>query len=212
MKTQIDSIIARYTSTRAIPSWSKRAIISVDAKAYTLSKDSRPYFSITAEITTPASRLRHDIEAGGCLHDEILRFWPSLAPIVALHLSDALTGEPMHAEANGWYWMAGALGGAGEQYHGASGSNSKTPDECLAIVADHLRISREDATILRDAVQTVCAEKGNPSGRNYFNGFIEEQRPRWQAEAQAGIALLNDLTARQTAKRAEREARKLAVM
>lgn len=212
MKTQTDSIIARYTSTRAIPSWSKRAIISVDAKAYTLSKDSRPYFSITAEITTPASRLRHDIEAGGCLHDEILRFWLSLAPIVALHLSDALTGEPMHAEANGWYWMAGALGGAGEQYHGASGSNSKTPDECLAIVANHLRITLEEAKALRDEVWPTDRIPVPAQARKRFAAFVETLRPRWQAEAQAGIALLNDLTARQTAKRAEREARKLAVM
>jgi hypothetical protein len=55
-------------------------------------------FAITASIYTPASRRRSDIEAGGCLHDEIARVFPELAPLIRWHLFD--TTGPMHYVAN----------------------------------------------------------------------------------------------------------------
>lgn len=226
MKTSTDFIIARYTSTRAIPSWDKDAIITVDAKAYTLGENLHPYFSITANIVTPASKRRRDIDAGGCLHDEILRLWPQLAPIVALHLSDANTGEPMHAESNAVYWAGGVVN-LGAEYHGGTGSSAKNSDECLRILAEHLRISQESARALcvelaqafTKGAQTVAPTDAGPiaqkhrakAGRAAMQAEMTRQadgmRPRWQAEAQAGIALLHELTARQAAKRGEREAR-----
>lgn len=202
MKTSADSVIACYAATRPIPSWGVGRVINLDAKAYSLHGQS-PYFSVTARIGTAQKLARGDGDAGGCLHDEILRLWPQLAPIVALHLSNAITGEPMHAEANGWYWMAGALGGAGEQYHGASGSSAQSPDECLVNLAEHLRISSTETIKLRNECRAAHTRAGN--ARIIFSQFVAEQRPRWQAEAQAGIALLHELTARQAVKRAERE-------
>lgn len=58
-------------------------------------------FSITAEIVTPASRRRNDIEAGGCLHDEVARIFPELAPFIKWHLTG--TDAPMHYVANTLY-------------------------------------------------------------------------------------------------------------
>ena len=108
-----------------------------------------PHFSVTGEIATTESRRRRDIQAGGCLHDEAVRFWPECAPLVAMHSADALSGEPMHAEANGFYWLAGALGGLGERYHGGNAdsrySAPKSPDDCLRVFAKHVRLTLDEA-------------------------------------------------------------------
>ncbi len=55
-------------------------------------------FSITAEVVTPDSKLRGDIQAGGCLHDEVTRVFPELAPLIKWHLCS--TDGPMHYPAN----------------------------------------------------------------------------------------------------------------
>ncbi|MFU1607364.1 hypothetical protein ACM25O_13345 [Sulfitobacter pontiacus] len=55
-------------------------------------------FSITGEIFKPG---RRDVEACGCIHDEIARYFPELRPLIAYHL----TGQkgPMHYIANTVY-------------------------------------------------------------------------------------------------------------
>lgn len=67
--------------------------------------DQAPYFSLTGELYRRKASYTRRAEpvACGCLHEEILAAFPNLAPIEALHCSDAITGEPMHAVANGWY-------------------------------------------------------------------------------------------------------------
>lgn len=81
--------------------------------------NSRPYFSITADIAEPAtSQNRHEAEAtgeglpegrkfritgGGCCHDDIRKYFPELAPLIRWHL--ASDEGPMHYEANGLHWM-----------------------------------------------------------------------------------------------------------
>lgn len=206
MKT---NILAIATRTRACPSLAreygrKNAMITITAQAYQLGGNAHPHFSVTADIYAPGKS--HDPFACGCLHDEALRFWPAIKPIIALHLSNADDGEPMHAEANGWYNMAGALGGMGEKYHrGNSPMNfpctapadkpwmntehrNPTPDECLAMLAEHLRISMEQAQMLRDSLK----DSTNP--RAFFGAFVEAQRERWQKEAEAGLALIRSLS------------------
>lgn len=59
-------------------------------------------FAITAEVVTPASKRRSDIEAGGCMHDEIAQAFPELAPFIKWHLTS--TDGPMHYVANAKYW------------------------------------------------------------------------------------------------------------
>lgn len=68
----------------------------------------RSYFSVTgsAWYPTPAGRYRNEPDAGGQIADEVLAAFPWLALLVGLHLHDAVTGEPMHAVENGWFWYS----------------------------------------------------------------------------------------------------------
>lgn len=133
-----------------------------------------PYFSLQLEGRKLPSRR---VEIGGAAHAEILEAAPHLADLAALHLSD-VDGVPMHAAANGFYWYAGAIGGAGERYHGGNGSSAKSPDECAAIFAKYVRISAEEAAAL-------IARRMNKA---QMAEWVETQRGRWKAEAQACIA------------------------
>ena len=58
-------------------------------------------FAITASIWTTASRRQNDIQAGGCLHEEIEEVFPELAPLIKWHLVS--TDSPMHYVANAVY-------------------------------------------------------------------------------------------------------------
>lgn len=60
-------------------------------------------FSITCEVVTRESRRRHDLAAGGCMHDEVARMFPELAPFVRWHLCS--TNGPMHYVANTMYHL-----------------------------------------------------------------------------------------------------------
>ncbi len=153
--------------------------IRVTAKSEKLQGNRRPYFSVTGEIY--CKRHRHsDVFACGCLHDEILQAWPELAPLVALHLAWSDTGEPLHAEENGFYWFAGWKGGLGQTYHGGNSTPAKSPEECLSILADHVRLP----------VSTVREQLADTTTRASFNEWIKEQRPRWSEEAEAGLGML----------------------
>ncbi|MDT8900613.1 hypothetical protein [Anaeroselena agilis] len=127
--------------------------------------DQTPYFSITGEVyPTKADGTRdrrRSMIACGCIHETILKAWPDLADLVALHLSD-IDGQPMHAIENGWYWNGGTKWQAYKR-------------ETLAA---HLRVSEEEA----DRVHETCTTK------EQFAAYVEAQRPRWKAEAEAAIA------------------------
>jgi hypothetical protein len=71
-------------------------------------------FAITAEVTTRESLRRGDIQAGGCMHDEIQKVFPELAPLIKWHLVD--TAGPMHYVANTCYHASNLANGyaAGE--------------------------------------------------------------------------------------------------
>lgn len=77
-----------------------------------LAGNAQSYWSATAEVYEPhgtwsgRARFNNDREpdSGGQCHDMILRAWPKLAPIIALHLS-APDGVPMYAVENGGYHL-----------------------------------------------------------------------------------------------------------
>jgi uncharacterized protein GlcG (DUF336 family) len=144
------------------------------------------YFSVTGDIYHKATRTRtgDGTRACGCLHDETLKAFPSLAFLVSLHLSDASTGEPSHAESNGFYILAGAvpeLRHFGCEYHAGNAKQhfpikgnppegkpwatteyrEPTPEECLERLARHLRCSLEEARAIREAC--VNAAKTAPA-------------------------------------------------
>jgi len=58
-------------------------------------------FAITANVYTAESRRQRDIAAGGCMHDEIAKVFPELAPLTIWHLTS--TDGPMHYVANTLY-------------------------------------------------------------------------------------------------------------
>lgn len=55
-------------------------------------------FAITADVRRPKAR---DIEAGGCMHEEISKVFPELTPLIKWHL--CATDGPMHYLANTVY-------------------------------------------------------------------------------------------------------------
>ena len=158
--------------------------------------NARPHFSLTCWEYAPHNR---NVEcSGGCAHGLILRHWPELADLAALHLSDD-DGVPMHAEGNGWYWLSGYFGGLADEYHGGNsqrqhwknadgtpaddstapgvtfdGYRESTPDECLATFANLVRLSIDDARALahRIAADFNVGELRNLSRSNDPNAVL----------------------------------------
>lgn len=78
--------------------WGTGATISVELRFDDECKNGRKSFAITAEIRRPG---RRDVEACGCLHDEIARYFPELAHLIPWHIVDE--GGPLHYVANTCY-------------------------------------------------------------------------------------------------------------
>lgn len=188
----------KFEAKRPYLAYGPKAYIRVTAGLRHLAGNALAYFSVTGEIwDQPNAR---DCAACGCLHDDILKGWPALAPIVALHLSDS-NGAPMHAEANGWYQLSGYLQSS-DRYradtsprHFPDGYRNPTPDECLAQFAEHVRLPLE---VVKVEVESWRA--GTPSyadaqyvRQRYYQPWVEAQRPRWKQEAEAGCQLLDTL-------------------
>jgi len=230
-----ETILATVTRTFPAPKGYKGQF-TITAQACKLSGNQHPHFSVTGDISTPAERKRGDGQAGGCLHEEALKVWPVIAPIVALHLSNADDGEPMHAEANGFYNLAGSVeGNFGEKYHrGTQKMNfpaippadkpwmnyeHRLPShqECLAMLAEHLRCSVAECKTIRQNCVTAFQEAadkvaGSPditeaariertkagrlAAKAVFHKAVEAMRGRWQTEANAGLALIAKLAAK----------------
>lgn len=145
-----------------------------------------PYFTLTI-----SGSINGEPCYGGADHETICRELPELEDLARLHLSN-IHGEPMHAAANGWYWLAGTCD-LGERYHGGSSEFvRRTADECLQVLADHLRISLEEVNALRADVLSVqpipWAVRPHALRRERFDELVSAMRPRWKSEADAAIA------------------------
>lgn len=163
-------------ATRTIPAkWTTayKLTLHVEGGLCYLKGNPLPYFSLTCW----KHRKGHpdQCQSGGADHETILKYYPQFADLAALHLSD-INGVPMHAEANGWYQLTGALpDNAGERYHAGNSKQNfpkqagaprrgewdntdyrnPTPDECLQAFAEHARVSVETARALRDRLVEV---------------------------------------------------------
>lgn len=156
-----------------------------------------PHFSLTY-VSHRVGRPLLDCSCGAG-HEEILRHFPQFADLAGMHLSD-IYGVPMHAEASGWYMLAGALGGQGEQYHYGNAKQSfplpanripadkpwlsteyrhPTAEECLSAFARHCRIGVTEARQLADEVRALPFERRRPR----WGAECEQMRPRWRREA-----------------------------
>lgn len=80
-----------------------RLKIEVEAQLIKRGEDKIPYFSITGTIKKTDKRYRDPYIMAGAIHEEILKYFPHLAPLVEVHLSEC-DGLPLHAEANARYW------------------------------------------------------------------------------------------------------------
>lgn len=141
--------------------------------------------SLTVEILVPGdvrsdlvdghfSVTAHTYDSAGCQHELILKHFPELKSLIALHLSDK-DGIPLHAVENGFYWLAGAKEGHFEQrFHGGQ-TNSK--EECVQILANHLRTDLDVAFALVDTIST----------KEQFAQYVEGCKPRWAREAKAAL-------------------------
>ena len=148
-----------------------------------------PYFTVTA-TGREKGRLGAGSDFGGCCHELILEAAPDMKPLVDLHGSD-VNGEPTHAEANGWYWLAGACGGLGEKYHGGNGSPSKSTGECEQTLANHLRLTLNEARGLVVAAIAINDTKGTKETRNWFKHYVASLEDRWEQEADKAIEQFN---------------------
>jgi hypothetical protein len=86
-----------------IASYGKDAVITATVRYDDRCGNGQNTFSITATATTPESRRRNDIEAGGCMHTEIAHHFPELAPLIKWHLVS--TDGPLHYIENTMYWL-----------------------------------------------------------------------------------------------------------
>lgn len=197
----------------ATKSWTedgRRYDMKVTGGVHYIRGNSKPYFSITADI-----RENGRDYMGGCCHGEIAKRFPDrFTDLIALHLSD-IDGAPMHAEGNGWYQFAGACPNAlGERYHAGNSKRNfpraeidparpwdtteyrePTAAECLASFAEHCRITLAEAASLRERA-LAAGRRETPNGDYYVPAEVravvraacEAMRPRWKQEAEACIA------------------------
>ena len=119
----------------------------------------KPYFSLTGRIVEKGRE-----SVSGAIHDEILKAFPQLADIAALHLSD-IDGVPMHSFENGKYWAG----------------FTKWEDGNAKQLADHWRISQDKAAhLLYDNLELGLEQ-------DLLKEFHDNQLPRWKQEADAAI-------------------------
>jgi hypothetical protein len=223
-----ETIIARHARTFSAhrAGYNNHYAFKVTAELTHLQGNEKPYFSITGEVYHKATR---SMRMGGCCHEEILKVWPSAAPIVALHLRHFPDGEP--GEANGFYNLAGACGGLGERYHVGNSKRNfpiappegktwpttehrlPTAAECLGFFAEHCGITIDEARRIADRVTEaykfntpmVTGKSGEQAARDIWREEYEAMKPRFALEAAAGLALIKEWNA----KRAAREAGKV---
>lgn len=86
------------SEARPIPGYDKGATLRAEIRFDDEYGNGHNTFAITAEVRVPR---RRDIEAGGCLHDDIARVFPELASLIKWHLVS--TDGPMHYVANTVY-------------------------------------------------------------------------------------------------------------
>lgn len=131
----------------------------------------KPYFSLTGRIVIKGRE-----SVSGAIHDEILKAFPQLADIAALHLSD-IDGKPMHSFENGKYWAGFTKWEEANSRH----------------LSDLWRISQDDAVgLLYDALnaqsQNIEVETGEIIlEETLLKEFHDRQLPRWKQEADAAI-------------------------
>lgn len=151
--------------------------------------DQIPHYSITGDVKILDRRYRDPFIMGGAIHETILNYFPGLAPLVLVHLSD-LEGVPMHSEANARHWAGLSKWPDGSpmsprtdygRYPLETGSDGLEWSPLL--LAKHLRIEEPEAREIREALARGVT----------WRQILELSKlpDRWAREAAAARALLN---------------------
>jgi hypothetical protein len=152
--------------------------IIIKSELVHLDGNSSPYFSIGGDIFRLARNGRKPWVAGGCIHEEIVKHFPKLQPLVDVHLSDE-NGVPMHAYANAAYFA------------GHEGYEKQTD-----LLAKHLRINKDQANEMVTYIDLYYGEfdKITTPESAWKNTCQDFDLPKqWAAEAQAALELLNKI-------------------
>lgn len=134
-------------------------------------EDQKPYFSLTGRVVIKGRE-----SVCGAIHDEILKAFPQLADIAALHLSD-IDGRPMNSFENGKYWAG----------------FTKWENGNAEILANHFRIGKQRSQdLMYEALVDKCNEIKADTDEDVLpeallKEFHDRQLPRWKQEADAAI-------------------------
>lgn len=151
-----------------------------------------PYFSVTGEIRNLYNtRGTTNIEACGCLHDEIAQYAPVLVPVIKVHLCDR-DGKPLHAVENAHYWA-----GFGRCAPESRSSDTPATDDdgvvwVPAALARHLRVTVQTARLIRSIVRATFTRLPDALPQERWRIALDAWGlpARWKAEADAAMAVL----------------------
>lgn len=151
----------------------------------------KPYFSVTGDIQRLSGARWRD-EACGAIHEDILREFPELSDVVAMHLSDE-DGVPMHAVANSFYWLVGGCFTGTRWLHvnHPYGQQASREDR-IRIASGILRVDVGEGARLFEEFSIYGISPGMyAKGKEAMVNIVEEMKPRWKREADAVIAKYN---------------------
>ena len=166
--------------------------------------NAKPYFSVTVD-----GRDKHNRESfGGCCHDIVLKVRPDMADLVALHLSD-IDGQPMHALENGFFHLTGGRPMEPIVYSASENWNpgcilprmtwihdkrDVRPDYAKShwrITDDELQLVTQMLGIFYSPTAGFLSKHNAAEAKARVGVWVEAQRARWKAEADAAIAKHN---------------------
>ena len=147
-----------------------------------------PHYSITGDVKILDRRYRDPFIMGGAIHENIISYFPQLAPLVRVHLSD-LEGIPLHAEANARHWAGLSKWSDGSPMSPRT-NYGRYPLETASdglewsplMLANHLRVEVPEAREIREALARGVT----------WRQILELSKlpDRWAREAAAARALL----------------------
>ena len=147
-------------------------------------KNGKEDFSITGNIYEAGKPKidRYHI-SGGCIHDEILKYFPEFEPFVRLHLSD-YKGKPMYAASNGFYHLQNGFNSIGTD-------SPKFED----YFCEEYRLTKDQFNVLKTSQNKV---------QYFMNLESLKMFDHWKLQADEAIKVLEALTGQKFESKATR--------